>query len=140
MLAVVDTNHLSALERDAGLPLQFEERRLAAGYEVFTTIISVQEITRGWLALLNRRADPSQQVRLYERFQRSYEALRDWDVLPFDAEAAAKLAALSRHRLNIGPMDLKIAAICLAHDAVLLTRNEKDFAKVPGLRVENWLG
>ena len=35
--------------------------------------------------------------------------------------------------------DLKIAAICLAHDATLLTRNLVDFEKVPGLRVENGL-
>jgi len=36
-------------------------------------------------------------------------------------------------------MDLKIAAICLAHDATLLTRNVADFQNIPGLRVENWL-
>lgn len=139
MLAVVDANHLSELERDAQLPLLFEKRRLAAGFEVFTTIITVQEITKGWLALLNRKSTPQQQVRLYQRFNRSYEALRDWDILPFDQEAAAELAVLARQRVNIGPMDLKIAAICLAHDATLLTRNLKDFRKVPGLRVENWL-
>ena len=36
-------------------------------------------------------------------------------------------------------MDLKIAAICIAHDPLLLTRNLVDFEKVPGLQVENWL-
>jgi tRNA(fMet)-specific endonuclease VapC len=36
-------------------------------------------------------------------------------------------------------MDLKIAAICLAHDATLLSRNLRDFEKVPDLRTENWL-
>jgi tRNA(fMet)-specific endonuclease VapC len=36
-------------------------------------------------------------------------------------------------------MDLKIASIALAHDATLLTRNTRDFAQVPGLRIENWL-
>ncbi len=36
-------------------------------------------------------------------------------------------------------MDLKIAAITLAHDALLLTRNIADFERVPGLRAENWL-
>jgi tRNA(fMet)-specific endonuclease VapC len=38
-----------------------------------------------------------------------------------------------------GTQDLKIASICLAHDATVLTRNEIDFNKVPGLSVENWL-
>ena len=46
---------------------------------------------------------------------------------------------LKRQRLRCGTMDLKIAAICLVHDGLLLTRNLSDFAKVPGLRVENWL-
>ena len=35
--------------------------------------------------------------------------------------------------------DMKIASIALAHDVPLLTRNTVDFAKVPGLRCENWL-
>lgn len=45
---------------------------------------------------------------------------------------------LKRSRLRIGTMDLKIAAIALVHDATLITRNRADFAKVPGLRVEDW--
>jgi len=35
-------------------------------------------------------------------------------------------------------MALKIAAIVLVNDATLLTRNSSDFAKMPGLRVEDW--
>jgi tRNA(fMet)-specific endonuclease VapC len=33
---------------------------------------------------------------------------------------------------------LKIAAIAFAQDATVLTRNIKDFSRVPGLRVEDW--
>ena len=36
-------------------------------------------------------------------------------------------------------MDLRIASIAIANDATLLSRNLKDFSRVPGLRVENWL-
>jgi tRNA(fMet)-specific endonuclease VapC len=36
-------------------------------------------------------------------------------------------------------MDLRIACIVIEFDAILLTRNIKDFEKVPGLRFENWL-
>ena len=59
-------------------------------------------------------------------------------MLPFDAKAAAHFARLKQARIRIGTMDLKIAAIALANDATLLTRNRADFDKVPGLRVEDW--
>jgi predicted nucleic acid-binding protein len=36
-------------------------------------------------------------------------------------------------------MDLKIACITIVNQGTLLTRNSKDFAKVPGLHFENWL-
>lgn len=59
-------------------------------------------------------------------------------VLEFDEASAAEFERLKRSRIRIGTMDLKIAAIALAHDATVLTRNLKDFSRVPGLRVEDW--
>jgi len=58
--------------------------------------------------------------------------------LEFDEATAAKFQELRDARINIGPNDLKIAAITLIHDATLLSGNFKDFTKVPGLRVEDW--
>lgn len=40
---------------------------------------------------------------------------------------------------RIGTMDLKISAIALSHDALLLSRNLVHFQQVPGLKIENWL-
>ena len=40
--------------------------------------------------------------------------------------------------IRIGAMDLKIASIALANNATLLSRNLKDFGKVPDLKVEDW--
>jgi len=62
--------------------------------------------------------------------------------LPFDdrsAEAYGRLRAeLARRGTPIGPNDLMIAAIALAYDLTLVTHNTAEFARVPGLRLEDW--
>jgi len=45
-----------------------------------------------------------------------------------------------RRKIRLGTMDLKIAATALVNNALLLSANRRDFERVPGLRVENWLG
>jgi tRNA(fMet)-specific endonuclease VapC len=58
-------------------------------------------------------------------------------VAPFDENAARAYARVPFRR---GKLDRLIAAHALALDAVLVTNNERDFADVPGLRIENWVG
>jgi tRNA(fMet)-specific endonuclease VapC len=45
---------------------------------------------------------------------------------------------MRKQRVRIGTMDLRIAAIALAQNLVVLTRNSKDFNQVPGLQIEDW--
>lgn len=59
-------------------------------------------------------------------------------MLDFDEPAAAQFGQLRRARIRLGSMDLKIAAIALSQEALLLSRNLRDFQRVPGLRVEDW--
>ncbi len=60
----------------------------------------------------------------------------------FDDSAAEQYgivrAILSRSGNPIGSNDLLIASIALAHDLTLLTKNLREFVKVPGLRTESW--
>lgn len=62
--------------------------------------------------------------------------------LPFDdrcAEEAAQIRAdLAAQGKPIGPHDILIAATACAHDAVLVTHNTGEFARVTGLRLEDW--
>lgn len=65
-----------------------------------------------------------------------------FDSLPFDDAASEEYGAL-RVQLEsagapIGANDLLIASIALANDATVVTRNEREFRRVPGLRVEVW--
>ncbi|WP_309084800.1 type II toxin-antitoxin system VapC family toxin [Chelativorans sp.] len=58
---------------------------------------------------------------------------------PADSHYAEIRLELERRGEIIGPNDLLIAAHALAVDATLVTDNVKEFSRVPGLRVENWL-
>jgi tRNA(fMet)-specific endonuclease VapC len=69
--------------------------------------------------------------------------LRALDVLPFEAPADASYGLL-RTRLEqagtpIGANDLLIAAQALALGCVLVTDNEREFSRVEGLPLQNWL-
>ena len=63
-------------------------------------------------------------------------------VLPFDLDSARQAAQTRAHleRLGtpIGNVDTLISGIALAQDLTLVTRNTREFERVPGLRVENW--
>lgn len=70
------------------------------------------------------------------------EFLLPFEIVPFDAPCAREYASI-RSRLEaegkkIGPNDLLIAATARAHGAVLVTRNVREFKRVPGLALEDW--
>lgn len=62
--------------------------------------------------------------------------------LPFDSDAhliAADIRTLLAQKgTPIGPYDLLIAAITIAHDLTLITHNTREFKRVPGLKLEDW--
>jgi tRNA(fMet)-specific endonuclease VapC len=59
-------------------------------------------------------------------------------VLPFDRTASDLFDDLTSRRARIATMDLRIAAIALSRGLTLVTRNSRDFSKVPGLTIEDW--
>jgi tRNA(fMet)-specific endonuclease VapC len=136
---LLDTDHLSIADQDTveGFNLG---RRLAAvpPEEVAVTVITYEEQMRGWLAYIARARRISQQVEAYRRLRRHIERYRTIPLVDFEESAAAEYERLRQARIRIGVMDLKIAAIAMANDATLLTRNLSDFQKVPNLRVEDW--
>ena len=139
MFVVLDTNHFSELVRDSPRVVTLQRNVAERKADVFVTVITAQESFEGWFALINRERAVFDQTKAYAQFLRSIETVVKFTILPFDPDSARIFQRLRNEGIRIGTMDLKIAAICLAHDATLLTPNRVDFDKVPGLRVENWL-
>lgn len=139
MLVALDTNHLTEWVQNSVMGRRLRQRCEERGAIVFATIITSQENAEGWFALINRKRPGQEQVPFYELYQSSLAEMLEMGLLPFDYEAALRFESLKAQRLRIGTMDLKIASICLAHDAMLLSRNRVDFERVPDLKLENWL-
>jgi tRNA(fMet)-specific endonuclease VapC len=139
MMVVCDTNHIRELVEDGLLGKRLIARIDGSGADVFTCIVVAEESIRGWFALLNRLKPGHEQLDAYRELKRSIQILAHFDILDFDIEAADHFTRLRKLLPRSGTMDLKIAAICLAHDAILLTRNISDFEHVPGLQIQNWL-
>jgi tRNA(fMet)-specific endonuclease VapC len=112
---------------------------VSADQDIATTVITVEEQMRGWLALIHRVDDVHRQVPAYQELLRLVDFFSRWQVIPFDAQAADAFRRLRQQRIRIGTMDLKIAAIALVQDALLLSANMQDFQQVPALRVANWI-
>jgi tRNA(fMet)-specific endonuclease VapC len=139
-MILLDTDHFTVigLPSDSRYPmLAGRMQRSTEGFAV--TVVTLEEQARGWLAAINRRSDVEDQVAVYDRLLGLYRLVADWQVVRFDERAAREFRKLRKAKVRMGTQDLKIAAISLVNDALLLTANLRDFKRVPGLRVENWL-
>lgn len=137
-MVLLDTDHMTLLERGGAEGARIRERlRSLPPDDVATSIINYEEQMRGWLARIAQSPTPERQVAAYGELKRQLRNYCDIAVVEYDDRAAGEFERLRRARVRIGTMDLKIAAIALANDATLWTRNLSDFGKVPGLRAED---
>jgi tRNA(fMet)-specific endonuclease VapC len=87
---------------------------------------------------INQARTPDELVRGYDLLFQVTDLYRRFPLVPFDAAAAAVFNGLKAQKVRVKTMDLRIAAVALAHGLVLVTRNVRDFGKVPGLQTEDW--
>lgn len=138
---LLDTDHVSLLERVDNIDKQRLLNRLGKLREgdVATSIIAFEEQVRGWTAYLSKSKTTNQQVDAYLRLRLQLNNYCSIIVLDFDDRAAKVFQDLKSQRLKVGTMDLKMASVALVNNATLLSRNLRDFSRVPNLRVEDWV-
>ena len=129
-----DTDVLSQTLKSSPLPSLIARLAVVPSEQQFTSAITVGEMVYG--AYLSSRR---------EHFLRQLEE-RVWPnvrVLPFNQSAGETYgrlrAELEQAGTPLAEPDLRIAAIALTHNLTVITGNVRHFARVPGLRMENWL-
>jgi tRNA(fMet)-specific endonuclease VapC len=74
----------------------------------------------------------------YELFEETFTDFRRIQVLSYTSQADGLYQQWRQQGIRIATHDLRIAATCVAHAAILISRNRLDFERVPGLQVEFW--
>jgi len=132
---IFDTDHLSLYGRANPYliaKLQTTQIRLK------TTVINVEEQLRGRLAQISEIKDGENQSAAYQLLSDTILMLSDFDVLQYNAKAREIYQSLKAQRIRIGTQDMRIASIVIAYNGILLTRNQRDFEKIPNLMIEDW--
>jgi len=119
---LLDSNIIIRLSMGIGEALR-ERAAQCEHDELVTSSIVLAEVAHG----SNRGRPPA--------FDQLRAILEEVPVLSFDYKAALAYASLPFKR---GSYDRLIAAHALSQDLVIVTDNERDFADVPGLKIENW--
>ncbi|MFB2767779.1 type II toxin-antitoxin system VapC family toxin [Pelatocladus sp. BLCC-F211] len=130
-LYILDTDHVSLL-------LQGNQAVISKVAQVYPhlaiTIVTVQEIFNGWVVKINDRAESAILVNLYTKLWTTQEYFKGVKILNFDTTAYTCYQDLLRENQQLNKKrlqkDLRIAAIALSTNAVMVTRNQKDFSQI----------
>src|SRR5437899_13096294 len=106
--------------------------------ELAVTVLTVEEQLTGWYTRLRRAKRRDELARIYQHLTNGIEFLAQFKVLSFTEPAMERYDHLKAAKLNIGKNDLRIAAVGLEHGATLVTRNTRDFQRIPNLVLEDW--
>lgn len=105
---------------------------------LLVSTVTIEEQFSGWSALARSARSPAE----HEAASRFLaELVPTWGRFPaahLTLAALAEFDRLVRARLNVRRNDLRIAGLALSLGAVAVTRNARDFGRVPGLVVEDW--
>ena len=140
MKYLLDTDHISFLQRRSSsefsqLTLRMSQHLLS---DFALSVISFHEQVIGAHSFINRAQTNTDMARGYTLLLETLNSFAKAPVLPFDTKAIAIFDEMRSQKVRVSTMDLRIAAIAISNNLVLLTRNTGDFSKVPSLITEDW--
>src|SRR5262245_50156268 len=125
----------------AGNPAYAERIAQVPVAEQSAPIVAIEEIIRGRLNTIRQAEAGKARVTIeqaYLLFEQTLDDLGEVKVLSFTEAADALVKEWRRKKIRGSTHDLRIAASCVTSSSTLVTRNRRDFEKIPGLSVEFW--
>lgn len=135
-LWILDTDHVSLFQR--GHPQIINRLAKVVSTELSITIITLEEQLRGRFQMTRRASSPNELIFAYQNLHVTFDSLKSFSILDFSPAASSVYVSLSNQKIRIGTQDLRIAAIALSVEGIVVTRNQRDFGKVPNLTIEDW--
>ena len=107
---------------------------------VAISIVTWAEVIRGRCNAILKAADEKSLISAQDGLRSTEEYMKQFRIVPFDSNAGKELVRLRKLKLpgKPGLADLMHASVSHSQRATLVTRNTKDFAGIPGLKLENW--
>ena len=110
------------------------EQAVLRNHRIVVSAITYAEMRFG---AIGKKASP-RHIQLVDAFCARLDAVLSWDRAAVDATIETK-AALAAAGTPIGPNDTAIAGHAIAARAILVTNNTREFERVPGLQLEEWV-
>ncbi|WP_447876702.1 type II toxin-antitoxin system VapC family toxin [Serratia fonticola] len=132
---MLDTNICSFIMREQPeAVIKRLEQAVLRNHRIVVSAITYAEMRFG---AIGKTASP-RHAQLVDAFCARLDAVLAWDRAAVDATTDVK-AALSAAGTPIGPNDTAIAGHAIAADAILVTNNTREFARVSDLKLEDWV-
>ncbi|HBL11929.1 MAG TPA: nucleic acid-binding protein [Cyanobacteria bacterium UBA11162] len=134
---IMDTDHVTLFQHNH--PEIVQRARAIGNSNIFITTVTLEEQLRGRLAGISRAVTKPERLAIaYKNLRKTLVYFCSVNLVDFDDTAYKCYQNLRQQKIQIGTQDLRIAAIALANQAVVVTRNQRDFSKVPYLSLEDW--
>ena len=135
-LWIFDTDHATLFQQ--GHPQIVQRVSAVNPKDIAITIVTFEEQMYGRLNRIRRATSGDEIISAYASLRKTINYLTDFELLDFDRDAENYYREFLRQKIRVGTQDLRIAAIALSKSGILLTRNRRDFERIPGLRFEDW--
>ncbi len=135
-LWILDTDHVSLFQ--TGHPSVTKKVYSISPNSIFVTIITLEEQMYGRLNQIRKAKSLEKLTAAYLNLNLTLNYFQTINVLDFDQKAATCYKEVTEQKIRVGTQDLRIASIALSCEGTVVTRNYRDFSKIPTLKIADW--